>query len=71
MVKTFSMDKDFPGEFDPVYIELDENNAYRMISEYTYVSSEAEIAYGLLQVLDIDTIPFERVESQEVTICES
>lgn len=71
VVKTFSMDKDFPGEFDPVYIELDENNAYRMVSEYIYVSSEGEIAYGHLQVLDIDTTPFERVESQEVTICES
>lgn len=71
VVHTFTMDMDFPGEFDPAYIELKEDNAYQMIAVYTYVSTEEEIAYGNLQVLDIDTTPFERVESMEVSICES
>lgn len=71
VVHTFTMDKDFPGEFDPAYIELNEDNAYQMVAVYTYISAETEIAYGNLQVLEIDTTPFERVESQEVTICES
>ena len=71
VVHTFTMDKDFPGEFDPAYIELNEENAYQMVAVYTYISAETEIAYGNLQVLEIDTTPFERVESQEVTICES
>lgn len=71
VVHTFTMDKDFPGEFDPAYIELNEDNAYQMVAVYTYISAEAEVAYGSLQVLEIDTTPFERVESQEVTICES
>ena len=65
------MDNDFPGEFDPAYIELNEENAYQMVAVYTYISAETEIAYGNLQVLEIDTTPFERVESQGVTICES
>ena len=42
-----------------------------MVAVYTYISAETEIAYGNLQVLEIDTTPFERVESQGVTICES
>ena len=71
VVHTFTMDNDFPGEFDPAYIELNEENAYQMVAVYTYISAETEIAYGNLQVLEIDTTPFERVESQEVTICES
>lgn len=71
VVHTFTMDNDFPGEFDPAYIELNEENAYQMVAVYTYISAETEIAYGNLQVLEIDTTPFERVERQEVTICES
>ena len=71
VVHTFTMDNDFPGEFDPAYIELNEENAYQMVAVYTYISAETEIAYGNLQVLEIDTTPFERVESQGVTICES
>lgn len=71
VIHTFTMDKDFPGEYDPLVIELNEENAYRMICDYTYVSAEEDIAYGKLQVLDIDTTPFERVESMEVSICES
>lgn len=71
VVHTFTMDNDFPGEFDPAYIELNEDNAYQMVAVYTYISAETEISYGNLQVLEIDTTPFERVESQEVTICES
>ena len=65
------MDKTYPGEYDPVVIEINDEDAFQMVCDYTYVSAEGEIAYGNLQVLDIDTTPFERVESMEVSICES
>ena len=68
VIKTFTMDKDFTGEYAQVSIELTEDCVYRMVCDYTYVSSEEEIEYGLLQVLDTDTTPFERVESMEVSI---
>lgn len=71
VIKTFTMDKDFPGRYEADVIELTEDGAFRMICDYTYISEEAEIAYGYLQNLEIDTTPFERVESQEVTVCES
>ena len=70
VVHTFTMDKTYPGEYDPVVIEINDENAFQMVCDYAYVSSEGEIAYGNLQVLDIDTTPFERVESMEVSICE-
>lgn len=71
VVHTFTMDKTYPGEYDPVVIEINDEDAFQMVCDYTYVSAEGEIAYGNLQVLDIDTTPFERVESMEVSICES
>lgn len=71
VVHTFTMDKTYPGEYDPVVIEINDEDAFQMVCDYAYVSSEGEIAYGNLQVLDIDTTPFERVESMEVSICES
>ena len=71
VVHTFTLDKDFPGEFDKRYIELSKENNYQMISTYTYLSTEEEIGYGTLQVLNIDTTQFERVEKMEVSICES
>ena len=71
VVQSFTMNKDYPGEYGPTEIELNEDGAFHMICDYTYTSSQEEIAYGQVQVLTVDTTGFERVESQEVTVCES
>lgn len=71
VVQTFTMDKIYPGEYDPIVIEINDEDAFRLVCDYAYVSAEEEIAYGNLQVLDINTTEFERVESMEVSICES
>lgn len=71
VVQSFTMDKTYPGEYNPVEIKVNDEDEFRMICDYTYVSSEEEIAYGRLQILEVDTRPFERVESMEVSICES
>ena len=69
VIKTFTMDKDFPPHYDQTVVEVNEDGAFCMISDYTYVSSADEINVGQLQHLIIDTNPFERVENMEVTMC--
>ena len=70
VVQSFTMNKDCPGEYNPTEIELNEDGAFQMICDYTYTSSQEEIACGQVQVLTVDTTGFERVESQEVMVCE-
>lgn len=69
VIKTFTMDKDVPGEYDPTLIEITEDGVFRMICDYVFVSAEEEINSGFLQHLSVDTTPYERVASQEVTPC--
>lgn len=69
VVQTFTMDVTAPGEYDLTVIEINESDAFCLISDYTQASEEAEINAGLLQKLEIDTTPFERVEKMEVTEC--
>jgi hypothetical protein len=69
VVKTFTMDADFPPDYDETVVHTDENGAFCLINEYVYVSEAEEINSGLLQHLSVDTTPFERVESQEVVLC--
>lgn len=69
VIKTFTMDEDFPPNYDKTVVDTDENGAFCMVSEYVYVSAEEEINSGQLQHLSVDTTPFERVESQEVVLC--
>lgn len=69
VVQTFTMDVTAPGEYDLTVIEINESDAFCLISDYTQVSEEAEINAGFLQKLEIDTTPFERVEKMEVTEC--
>lgn len=71
VVHTFTMDKTYPGEYEPTEIEINDENAFQMICDYTYTSADEEIAYGKLQNLEIDTSGFERMEKVEVSICES
>lgn len=69
VIKTFTMDKDFPPHYDQTVIEVNEDGAFCMISDYVFVSSAEEINAGQLQHLTVDTEPFERVERLEVTRC--
>ena len=63
------MDVTAPGEYDLTVIEINESDAFCLISDYAQVSEEAEINAGLLQKLEIDTTPFERIEKMEVSEC--
>lgn len=69
VIKTFTMDKDFPPHYDQTVVEVNEDGAFCMISDYVFVSSAEEINAGQLQHLAVDTEPFERVERLEVTTC--
>ena len=69
VIKTFTMDKDFPPHYDQTVIEITEDGAFCMISDYVFVSSAEEINAGQLQHLTVDTVQFERVENLEVTTC--
>ncbi|MEG0473638.1 MAG: hypothetical protein RR588_15000, partial [Solibacillus sp.] len=46
VIKTFTMDKDFPPHFDQTVVEMNEYGAFCMISDYVYVSSAEEINAG-------------------------
>ena len=69
VIKTFTMDKDFPPHYDQTVVEVNEDGAFCMISDYVFVSSVEEINAGQLQHLTVNTEPFERVEKMEVTTC--
>lgn len=69
VIKTFTMDKDFPPHYDQTVVEINEDGAFCMISDYVFVSSAEEINAGQVQHLIVDTEPFERVEKLEVTTC--
>lgn len=69
VIKTFTVDADFPPHYDMTKVGVDEKNAFCMISDYTFVSSSEEINSGTLQYLAIDTEQFNRVEKLEVTKC--
>lgn len=69
IIKTFTMDKDFPPHYDQTVVEVNEDGAFCMISDYVFVSSAEEINAGQLQHLTVDTEPLERVEKLEVTTC--
>lgn len=69
VIKTFTMDKDFPPHYDKTVVEVNEDGAFCMISDYVFISASEEINTGQLQHLVVDTDPFERVEKLEVTTC--
>lgn len=69
VIKTFTMDKDFPPHYDKTVVEVNEDGAFCMVSDYVFVSASEEINAGQLQHLVVDTDPFERVEKLEVTTC--
>lgn len=69
VIQTFTMDVTSPGEYDMTVIEINESDAFCLISDYTVVSAEEEINAGQLQHLAINTDPYERVENMEVTLC--
>lgn len=69
VIKTFTMDNDFPPHYDQTVIEVNEDGAFCMISDYVFISAAEEINAGQLQHLTVDTAPFERVERLEVTTC--
>lgn len=69
VVQTFTMDVTAPGEYDMTVIEINESDAFCLISDYTAVSAAEEINTGQLQHLAINTDPYERVERMEVALC--
>lgn len=69
VIKTFTMDENFPPHYDQTVVEINEDGAFCMISDYVFVSAAEEINSGTLQHLAVDTEPFERVEKMEVTTC--
>lgn len=69
VIKTFTMDKDFPPHYDQTVVEVNEDGTFCMISDYVFVSSAEEINAGQLHHLTVNTEPFERVEKLEVTTC--
>lgn len=50
-------------------LELNEKNAFCMVSDYTFVSAAEDINRGTLQHLAVNTEQFERVEKLEVAKC--
>ncbi len=69
VVKTFTVDADFPPNYDRTMVELNDKNAFCMVSDYTFVSAAEEINRGTLQHLAVNTEQFERVEKLEVAKC--
>ncbi len=69
VVKTFTVDADFPPNYDRTMVELNGKNAFCMVSDYTFVSAAEEINRGTLQHLAVNTEQFERVEKLEVAKC--
>lgn len=69
VIKTFTMDKDSPPHYDQTVVEVNEDGAFCMISDYVFVSAAEEINSGTMQHLNVDTEPFERVENLEVSLC--
>ena len=69
VVKTFTVDANFPPSYDMTMVELNDKNAFCMVSDYTFVSAAEEINRGTLQHLAVNTEQFERVEKLEVTKC--
>lgn len=69
VIKTFTVDKNFSPHYDMTMVEVNENGAFCMISDYTYVSESEEIISGMLQHLAVNTEQFERVERLEVVKC--
>jgi len=68
-IKTFTLDADFPPAYDQTKVEITENGAFCLISDWAFVSAEENINSGQLQHLAINTTPYERVESMEVEPC--
>ena len=69
VIKTFTVDQNFPPHYDQTVVEVNEDGAFCMISDYAFVSSAEDINAGQMQHLIVDTEPFERVEKLEVTTC--
>lgn len=69
VIKTFTLDADFPPQYNMTLVGLNEDNAFAMVSEYAVVSAEEEINSGRMQHLAVDTTPYERVENMEVELC--
>ena len=69
VVKTFTMDAEYPPHYNMTLVEVNEDGAFVMVSDYAFVSAEEEIDHGRMQHLALDTTPYERVESLEVELC--
>lgn len=69
VIKTSTMDVNFPPHYDITKVEINEEGAFCMISDFTFVSEGEEINIGMLQHLTIDTVQYERVEKMEVETC--
>ena len=66
VIKTFTLDEKTPPQYDQTTVEVNENGAFCLISDYVFVSAAEEVNYGWLQFLSVNTEPFERVEHTEV-----
>ena len=69
IVGTFTVDSSYLGQFDSRYVEINDNNAYANIKEYTFESETLEVSSGSLEHLHIDTSQFENHTSLEVIKC--
>lgn len=69
VIKTFTVDANFPPQYNRTMVELNEKNAFCMVSDYTFVSAAEAINRGMLQHLAVNTEQFERVEKLEVAKC--
>lgn len=67
--KTFTMDEDFPGEYNPNVIAINYSGAFYMMTDVTVSGVSDTINYGALQRLDIDTAPYSSIDSIEVSLC--
>ena len=67
--KTFTMDKQFPGEYNPNVIAIKYTGAFYMMNDVTVSGTADTVNYGQLQRLDIDTTPYSSIDSIEVSLC--
>lgn len=69
IISYFTLDTESEVVYDPIVVEITEDDKFCLVTEYSFVSSGAEINYGSLQSLAIDTTQYESVENMEVELC--
>lgn len=69
IVKTFTIDKNYPPNYDHKYVTVNSTGSFSLINDYKVSSISKDINSGLLQELRLQTDCFEYIENMEVMEC--